>query len=213
MTHCHPSLWLLPYFEFAWHWTVIRFVRLFKYTAQTVTCPVGSVMVSTAALLCACACWGFASSLPSASDMHSAGATAFDGTLTVHPAVVQASGDVVTVSWSNVATAAAGDWLALFSADNSTYFAWTYAFPALAERALASNNTAAAPTSGNMTFVVYNMRLPLQFRYYAATSTNHVYPPLLVSHMVTFAALDDEPTQVHISLTERAGFIRVCSLG
>ena len=167
-------------------------------------------MVSTAALLCACACWGFASSLPSASDMHSAGATAFDGTLTVYPAVVQASGDVVTVSWSNVATAAAGDWLALFSADNSTYFAWTYAFPALAERALARNSTAAAaPTSGNMTFVVYNMRLPLQFRYYAATSDSHLDPPLLLSPVVTFAALDDEPTQVHISLTERAGFIRV----
>ena len=53
--------------------------------------------------------------------------------------------------------------------------------------------------------------VPLR-RYYPAVATSHLDPPLLLSNVVTFAAGADEPTQVHISLTEVPGqvCVRVC---
>ena len=123
--------------------------------------------------------------------------------LTVSPQVLARSGDTVTVAWSGVPNPAAGDWLALYSADNATYFVWTYAFPA------AETSAVAVPDSGAMNFTVYNMRIPVQFRYYAAASESHLDPPLLVSPVVTFAALLDEPTQVHVSVTANAGEMKV----
>jgi hypothetical protein len=58
------------------------------------------------------------------------------------------------------------------------------------------------------------MRNPMECRYYPASSTSHLDPPLALSDTVTFSAGGDEPTQVHILLTETPGQarsrVRVC---
>ena len=48
--------------------------------------------------------------------------------LTVNATVLQSSGDGVTLSWSGVPNPSMQDWIGLWSADNSTLFAWFFAY-------------------------------------------------------------------------------------
>ena len=66
------------------------------------------------------------------------GSTATQFEITCDATELRRSGDTVTFSWSGVASPATYDWIGLWAADNSTMFAWFYAYESVTYHRLQS---------------------------------------------------------------------------